>query len=47
LHSAIGCITPADFPAGSGNEIWAARDRELEAAREIRARRRAELQEAA
>lgn len=42
LHSAIGYITPADFLAGRGNEIWAARDRKLEAAREIRALRRAE-----
>jgi transposase InsO family protein len=47
LHSAIGYITPADFLAGRRNEIWAARDRKLEAAREVRARRRAELREAA
>jgi len=47
LHSAIGYITPADFLAGRRNEIWAARDRRLEAAREVRARRRAEHREAA
>jgi len=47
LHSAIGYITPADFLAGRGNEIWAARDRKLEHAREVRASRRAELRAAA
>lgn len=29
LHTAIGYITPADFLASRGNEIWAARDRSL------------------
>ena len=33
LHSAIGFITPADMLAGQAEEIWAARDRKLEAAR--------------
>jgi putative transposase len=47
LHSALGYITPADFLAGRGNEIRTARDRKLEAARDVRARRRAELREAA
>jgi putative transposase len=43
LHSAIGYITPADFLAARGPAIWAERDRRLEAAREIRRIRRAEL----
>lgn len=48
LHSAIGYITPADFLAGRGKSIWAERDRRLDAAREVRRIRRAELhQEAA
>jgi len=48
LHSAIGYITPADQLAGRGPAIWAQRDARLEAAREIRRLRRAELhQEAA
>ena len=42
LHSAIGYIAPADKLAGREDEIWAARDRKLEAAREERKRRRAE-----
>jgi putative transposase len=36
LHSAIGFITPADTLRGRRDEIWAARDRKLEAAREAR-----------
>lgn len=36
LHSAIGYITPADRLAGRQDEIWAERDRRLEAARERR-----------
>lgn len=47
LHSAIGYITPADFLAGRGPAIWAARDAKLEAAREARRVRRAAAQEAA
>ena len=47
LHSAIGYITPADFLAGRSSAIWAARDHKLEAAREVRACRRAEHREAA
>ena len=48
LHSAIGYITPADHLAGRGPVIWAQRDARLEAAREVRRLRRAELhQEAA
>ncbi|HLL24492.1 MAG TPA: DDE-type integrase/transposase/recombinase [Kofleriaceae bacterium] len=47
LHSAIGYITPADFLAGRGAAIWAARDRKLDAARESRRVRRAETSQAA
>lgn len=47
LHSAIGYITPADFMAGRGPAIWAARDAKLEAAREARRARRAATREAA
>lgn len=39
LHSAIGFIAPADKLAGRAEQIWAARDQKLEAAR---ARRRAQ-----
>jgi transposase InsO family protein len=46
LHSSIGYITPADFLAGRAHEIWQARDRKLEAAREARRLRRAQLREA-
>jgi transposase InsO family protein len=41
LHSAIGFVTPADALRGRHDEIWAARDRKLEAAREARRTRRA------
>jgi putative transposase len=47
LHCAIGYITPADFLAGRGKVIWAERDRRLEAAREVRRVRRAEVHQAA
>jgi transposase InsO family protein len=47
LHSAIGYIAPADFLAGRRNEILAARDAKLEAARIARRVRRAHAQEAA
>lgn len=40
LHSAIGYITPNDFLAGRAEEIWAERDRKLEAARALRAEHR-------
>jgi transposase InsO family protein len=40
LHSAIGYVTPADKLAGRETEIFAARDRKLEAAREARAKKR-------
>lgn len=40
LHSAIGYITPHDFLAGKQAAIHAARDRKLEAARDLRALRR-------
>ena len=40
LHSAIGFVTPADMLAGRQEEIHAARDRKLEAAREQRQKRR-------
>ena len=36
LHSAIGYVTPADKLAGREQEIFAARDRKLEAARQQR-----------
>jgi len=42
LHSAIGYVTPHDRLAGRHREIWAARDRKLEAARVRRAARRDE-----
>lgn len=45
LHSAIGYITPADFLAGRGAEIFAARDRKLDVARELRRLRREELRQ--
>jgi putative transposase len=41
LHSATGFITPADTLRGRQEEIWAERDRKLEAAREARRLRRA------
>ncbi len=40
LHSAIGYVTPADKLAGWETEIWAARDHQLETARERRRQRR-------
>lgn len=41
LHSAIGYITPKDKLEGRAEEIFAERDRKLEAAREARKHRRA------
>lgn len=41
LHGALGYITPADKLADKADEIHAARDRKLEAAREARRRKRA------
>jgi putative transposase len=46
LHSAIGYITPNDLLAGRRDEIHAARDAKLEAAREHRRRRRAAVRAA-
>lgn len=43
LHSAIGYIAPADKLAGRQDQIFAARDRKLEAARQVRQARRAAL----
>ena len=40
LHSAIGFVTPQDKLEGREREIFAARDRKLEAAREGRRLRR-------
>ncbi len=40
LHSSIGYITPADKLAGKEREIFASRDRKLDAAREMRKARR-------
>lgn len=47
LHSAIGYITPNDFLAGRGPEIWKKRDAKLESARQARADRRAQARESA
>jgi transposase InsO family protein len=44
LHSALGYVTPQDRLAGRHTEIYAARDRKLEAAREQRRQRRANLE---
>lgn len=43
LHSAIGYIAPADFIAGRSVEIHASRDAKLDAAREARRVRRAQV----
>jgi len=43
LHSAIGYVTPRDKLLGREQEIFAARDRKLEAAREQRKQRRAAI----
>ena len=40
LHSAIGYVTPRDKLLGRETEIWADRDRKLEAARELRRKSR-------
>ncbi len=40
LHIDIGYVTPADTLAGREDAIWAARDEQLEAARERRRERR-------
>ena len=40
LHSAIGYVAPAAKLAGREKEIWAARDRKLEAARAVRKQKR-------
>ena len=47
LHSALGYITPHDFLEGRSKAIQEARDRKLERARELRARKRAETSLAA
>lgn len=44
LHSALGYVTPQDRLAGRHTEIYATRDRKLEAAREARRRQRANPQ---
>jgi transposase InsO family protein len=44
LHSALGYITPQDRLEGRHQEIYATRDRKLEAAREVRRQRRANPQ---
>jgi len=47
LHNALGYITPKDKLEGRENEIFAARDRKLQEAREqLKARRRAQGQRA-
>ena len=40
LHSAIGYVTPKDMLEGRQQQIFAERDRKLEAARELRRLRR-------
>ena len=45
LHSAIGYVTPNDVLAGRQKAIWAERDHKLEAARALRAERRAAARE--
>jgi transposase InsO family protein len=47
LHSAIGYVTPQDKLQGRDKEIWAARDRKLEAARERRKQKRQAARQAA
>lgn len=47
LHSALGYIAPLDFMAGKQSQILAERDRRLDAARTLRALRRATLRAAA
>ncbi len=47
LHSALGYVTPDDVLADRQREIWARRDRKLEAARVLRAERRAAAREEA
>ena len=44
LHSALGYVTPQDRLEGRHTEIYATRDRKLEAAREARRQRRANLE---
>jgi transposase InsO family protein len=44
LHSALGYVAPKDRLEGRHTEIYAARDRKLEAAREKRRQRRANLE---
>ena len=43
LHSALGYVTPKDKLEGKEKEIFAERDRKLEAARALRAQRRQEV----
>lgn len=40
LHSALGYVAPFDLLTGRAQDIWDARDRKLEAAREMRRQRR-------
>ncbi len=47
LHSSIGYVTPADKLAGREEAIWNERDRKLEAARDLRQRRRQAARQAA
>jgi transposase InsO family protein len=47
LHSALGYVTPQDVLEDKQGAIWAERDRRLEAARELRAQRRAAHRQAA
>jgi hypothetical protein len=47
LHSAIGSLTPQDKLAGREKEIFATRDRKLEAARERRKAKRHAARQAA
>jgi transposase InsO family protein len=45
LHSALGYVTPRDRLEGRHTQIWAERDRKLEAARACRAARRAQARQ--
>lgn len=47
LHSALDYIAPLDFMNGLSTQIWTERDRRLEAARTLRAQRRAQLHDRA
>ena len=47
LHSALDYIAPLNFMNGLSGQIWAERDRRLEAARALRSQRRTQLHDLA